>query len=313
MITQKTFDQLFANSHNIVIGVSGGLDSMVLMHSLAKLKTADKTWQVVYVDHQLNPDSRNWGDFVEREATKLGFEQQTIRVDVAGNNLEFAARSARYQALCSLGADTIVLAHHLNDRIETFFMKLMRGSGIKGLKGMTTTTACWLDPAIQVVRPLLNQTREQLESYALINGIEHITDPSNASNRFDRNWIRNVMWPLIQSRYAIADININKSIDLLSETFELTRELAQLDWRSAEITQNSLDLKIIKTWSQIRIKNLILHIFDHYNITSFSTGQIEHFSRELLTAGPDARNEIRVENLTLHKVGNKLMMSWENG
>ena len=187
-------------------------------------------------------------------------------------------------------------------------MKLMRGSGIKGLTGMTPSTACWLNPEIQVVRPLLNQTREQLESYALINGIEHITDPSNASNRFDRNWIRNVMWPLVQSRYHIADININKSIDLLCETYELTRELARQDWQSAEITPGVLDLKTIRTWSQIRIKNLILYMFDHYNVTSFSTGQIEHFSRELLTAGPDAKNEIRVENMILHKVGNRLLV-----
>jgi len=307
MITKKYFNSLFENSQKIVLGISGGLDSMVLLHMINDLKTNDgKEWLVVYVDHQLNLQSHSWGEFVQSKCNQMNIPCKVVQVTCEGKNLEFAARSARYKALCSLGADTVVLAHHMNDRIETFMMKLMRGAGIKGLKSMTDVTDCWFDRKVKLVRPLLNITRDQLQSYAMINHVQHIEDDSNQNNRYDRNWIRNVAWPLIQSRYHIADVNANRSINLLNEAWELTQDLARIDFDTVSLGNQVLDWTKLKNLSHLRLKNLILYIIDQHGVENFSTHHVEDFSLNLLRADSDSNTEMSLNGLVLKKIGHKV-------
>lgn len=302
---------LLINSKKCAIGVSGGIDSMALIHwiSLHKDKIPCE-FEVIHVDHQIHSHSGQWAKFVSDWCNKWGMPCRIVPVSLAGlnNNLEYAARQARYKAFCHANVDTLLLAHHANDQCENFLLKLFRGSGIKGLKSMSEITECWYDNTVNIIRPLLNTTRRQIEEYALQHNLAYIEDPSNGDNRYDRNYVRNRVWPIIEERFDIADINTVRSIQHLSEAWELTNILADNDFAKVQQQDGSLDWFKVKELGYLRIKNLILRILDLENVYSFSIGHIEQFSRGLLDANLDSRNELALKNFAIRKIGKRIVI-----
>lgn len=299
---------LLANSKNCLLGVSGGVDSMVLLNWLTQHKNDLPPFTVMHIDHNINQNSNSWANLVSSRCNELKVDCKIIKVDITGfgNNLEYAARRARYKAFCESGADTLILAHHANDQCESFLLKLFRGSGIRGLKAMSPITACWYDKNVSIVRPMLGITRTQIEYYAHANDIRYIDDPSNKDNGYDRNYIRNLVWPVIQDKFDIADINTIRSISHLSEAWELTSELARLDLTSVTNYDNTLDWHKTKDMGYLRIKNMILHILDQNNVYNFSVHHVEQFAKGIIVANLDSRNELRLKDLVMYKVGKKI-------
>jgi tRNA(Ile)-lysidine synthase len=314
LINLEWFESSIKDSKKCIIGVSGGIDSMVLLHWLAQNKNnLPDIFEVMHIDHGIHPQSAEWAIMVEHTCANLGLKctVQKVSIDVFGKNVEYAARQARYRAFCATGADSLVLAHHMNDQIETFFLKLFRGSGIRGLKSMPAVTTCWYDADVNVIRPLLNVSRSTIEAYAAMNDIKHCEDTSNADLKYDRNYIRHAVWPVIAERFDIADININKSIELLGEAWELTTALAENDLKNAEIESNMLDWTKIKDLSMVRIKNLILHILGINHVYGYSIGHIEQFAYGLQNATFDSKNELYVKGFKLRKHGKKIFIETE--
>ena len=318
LIDLNLLDELFAAvGSRITISVSGGADSMAMLHDIAHARDRwpNKHFTAVYVDHQLHEQSTTWGKHVESacRAWNMPFKAIVVDVHAYGRNLEYAARQARYQALVDRGCDAIVLGHHANDRIESFIMKLMRGSGIKGLKGMTYISDCWINQDIKLLRPMLHINRYAIDAYMQDNHIAYIQDPSNADTRFDRNWIRHVAWPMIQERYPIADININRSLDFLSEAFELTQDLAAIDYNTCANNDGSISWTKAKDLGLVRLKNLIMYVLNtRCNCTSFSTQQVDLFARSLLQASMNSETELRTKTVRLHKLGKRIVVSQLN-
>lgn len=307
---QKELARLLEPGTDILVGVSGGVDSMVLLDILHQnRRILRKDFRVLHVDHRISPHSREWAQFVQDYCDQRQIPCEIAVVDVAGfgNNLEHAARQARYDAFARSDPDMIVLAHHANDQLETFFLKLFRGSGLKGLRCMRKSSPSWIDPRIQLVRPLLDWTKERIADHAAEHGVPNIEDLSNKDTTFDRNWIRHELWPLISKRNEIADINVTRSIGLLDEAWELTQNLAQIDRGSCSTADGNLDWTRLRSLSVPRIKNLFLHILDDHNVTGFSTHHVEEFCRSLLNADMDSRNEMRVKGLTFRKIGKKVV------
>lgn len=315
LIDLNLMDSLFTQvGSRITISASGGADSMALLHDIAHARDRwpNKQFTAVYVNHQLHENSHAWSQHVESAcaAWNMPFKAITVDVHAYGRNLEYAARQARYQALVNRGCDAIVLGHHANDRIESFIMKLMRGSGIKGLKGMTYLSDCWLTSDVKLLRPMLQVTRYTIDAYMQDNHIAYIHDPSNADTRFDRNWIRHVAWPMIQERYPIADININRSLDFLNEAFELTQDLAAIDFANCSTSDGTLSWTKTRDLGLVRLKNLIMYVLHtRCNCNGFSTQQVDLFARSLIAASMNSETELRTKSARLHKVGKRIIIT----
>lgn len=310
----RELKDLLAPAENIIVGVSGGVDSMVLADILYRNRDyLNKDFKVLHVDHQIHPESATWAKFVADWCRERSVPYEAVQVDLTGfgNNIERAARQARYQAFAEQHADMIILGHHADDQCETFFLKLFRGSGLKGLRCMSKSAPSWIDPSVILLRPLLNWSKERIQNYAIDNDVPNIEDSSNTDTTFDRNWIRRELWPHVMERNAIADINLHRSIALINEGWELTQDLARIDLVNCQNPDGSLDWRRVVLLSKSRIKNLILHILDQNGITGFSTHHVEDFVKCLNIATLDSRNELRVKNFILRKVGKKIVFEQE--
>lgn len=200
-ISIKTINQFFEchklTQASIVVGVSGGMDSMVLLHLL---KHSAATIAVAHCNFGLR-GSESDGDeaFVANfcndhaiafHGTKFNTTQYA---NEHGISIEMAARDLRYawfeELRTNLGFEHIAIAHNLNDSIETFFLNLTRGSGIKGLTGINPING-------KIVRPLINASRDQIEEYAKNHGISWRTDATNLTDIYRRNFVRLNILPL---------------------------------------------------------------------------------------------------------------------
>jgi len=306
----KELKTLLKPANNIIVGVSGGIDSMVLLDILHRNRDFfQKDFKVLHVDHQINPESANWAKFVENYCHSNNITYSIVKVDITkfGNNIERAARQARYEAFANQNADTIILAHHGDDQCETFFLKLFRGSGLKGLRCMSKAGPSWIDPRVTLLRPLLTWNKDRINNYATDYNVPNIEDLSNQDVRYDRNWIRHELWPTVIKRNEIADINLHRSIALINEGWELTQDLAKIDLENCNNTDGSLDWSRVVRLSKSRVKNLILYILDKNNVTGFSTHHIEDFVKSLNSADLDSRNELNVKGFIIRKTGKKIV------
>lgn len=190
------------NGH-VYAAVSGGRDSMAMLHALRVLsKKTPFSITVLHVDHMLRPQSAYEAAFVRRVCEAWQVPCLVERVDVVkerckGESLEQAARRIRYaffERICGQDSGVVAVAHHQQDQAETVLMHLLRGTGLRGLQGMQPKRD-WL------IRPLLYNSRASIETYIRANRIPYCEDGSNADCRYTRNRIRHRLLPYLQSEF----------------------------------------------------------------------------------------------------------------
>lgn len=187
------------------VAFSGGRDSTVLLHALAHLGCR-RALTAIHVHHGLHPLADAQADHCRRFAAALGLGFELREVRLPGRpeqGVEGAARRLRYQALAQgAGAgDCVVTAHHATDQAETFLLAALKGSGPAGLAAMPTMRRLgggWLG------RPLLEVPGEMLAAYAHRHGLRWVEDPSNQDTRFDRNFVRRDVLPVLSRRFPVA-------------------------------------------------------------------------------------------------------------
>lgn len=208
----------FQPGDRIAVAVSGGSDSvglLLLLHTLARQWGLQLT--VLHFDHQLRPESGQEAEFVRHLAVSRGLPCQLGREDVAervrqkGQNLEEAARQARYSffaTICSeLGIGSVATGHTADDQAETVLLHLLRGSGPAGLAGIRPTSLLSIgrsgpmEPAIRLIRPLLWVRRAEMRQFLQEIGQEWIEDPSNAVPNRSRNRIRHELLPWLSREF----------------------------------------------------------------------------------------------------------------
>ncbi|MBE7074228.1 MAG: tRNA lysidine(34) synthetase TilS [Clostridiales bacterium] len=204
----------------IGVGCSGGSDSIALLHYLSGVQEKlDIEVVAIHIDHQIREDSYIDADLVKALARDLGIRYYKFRVDVPklakekGQGLEECARDARYGVFKSVLqkglVDKIALAHHAEDQAETILMHIFRGSGLAGAKGMEAKS----DKAF--IRPMLNVTKAEIYQYVEDNRLEYREDYTNKDTAYNRNFVRNVLFPDIVSRWpnaVQAIVNFGKSV-----------------------------------------------------------------------------------------------------
>lgn len=218
--------KLLSPGAKVIVGLSGGADSTALLAVLSELG---------YDCVALNCNFHLRGDEAERDslhaeltAKKLGaqfFRRDFDARDYAsakGISLEMACRDLRYgyfsEMLRSTGAEAVAVGHHRDDNVETFFLNLLRGSGIHGLRGM-------LPKRDTIIRPFLGVTRSEILGYLAERNLEYVEDSSNLENDFKRNKLRNIILPLIEREFPGATAKIADSVNLLRENEQLYNSL----------------------------------------------------------------------------------------
>jgi tRNA(Ile)-lysidine synthase len=185
----------------VAVGLSGGLDSVVLLHLLHGLAPRyGIRLSALHVNHGLSPNAGDWQRFCSAFCRSLGvpFRAAKVKVNRRQGGLEAAAREARRAAFMKCGADVIALAHHREDQAETVLFNLLRGAGLAGASGMPARGR--LGRKI-LVRPLLDVPRSAIRAYAAEQGLGWIEDESNADESLTRNFIRRRVGPLLASRF----------------------------------------------------------------------------------------------------------------
>lgn len=225
----------------IGVAVSGGLDSVVLLDTVCQSIKQDsqsnyEVW-VLHVHHGLQKQADQWLEFCEKLAKKyqIYFDFRLLHFsDRSSGNIEARARAGRYEALTELCAEhaieDLLLAHHQNDQAETILLQLLRGSGVAGLSGMLQERIhAEGGYSISLWRPLLGQSRADLEAYAKEHKLKWVEDPSNRSLVYRRNAIRKQIIPRLEKIQPEAVANLAKSAELLAQSQKLLDRLATLD------------------------------------------------------------------------------------
>jgi tRNA(Ile)-lysidine synthase len=184
---------LWAPGQRVAVAVSGGLDSCVLLQLLIDtLRWHGASLSVVTVDHGTRKDSASHADFVETLARAAQLPCERFSLHLGEGASEAACRDARYACLAAVNADVVALAHHRDDQAETVLINLMRGTGPRGLAGMSWKRG-------RYARPLLDVPRSEIDAWASARGLSWVEDPSNTDPRFLRNRVRHELLPLIES------------------------------------------------------------------------------------------------------------------
>lgn len=225
-------DGIVTEGTTIVVGVSGGPDSLCLLHALAKLSdTLDLTLVPVHVNHKLRPEADREADNVARICDKLGLECEMFEVDCSELaeamkvSTEEAGRIARYDIFDEVARAVeetdgipserinIAVAHNADDQSETVLFRLIRGTGLHGLSGMQPVRNS--EAGYMLIRPLLDIERSEIEEYIRVNKLHPNIDPSNASTDYTRNKIRNELIPYLEKNY---NPNIKQTLRRFAET-----------------------------------------------------------------------------------------------
>jgi tRNA(Ile)-lysidine synthase len=297
-IYQSFQDNLKQNNANleILLGLSGGLDSCVLLHLLANMQTQlDFKLKAIHVHHGISPYADDWLNFCKQKCKLLDIEFDAVKVKInkkGSLGIEGEARELRYEAIKKKQKDIVALGHHQNDQAETLMLQLLRGSGLKGLAGMPE-----FDKKRKFWRPMLNIKKELLEKYASENGIKYIKDESNEDINFDRNFIRKKVLPLIESRYPASIETISRSATNISEGHQINELLALDDSKNVMSDDGShLLIENLNKLPNLRAINLIRWWLSFNDLLMPSKKNVEELFRQVKLIKKDTSLNLKISN-----------------
>jgi len=294
-------------ANRIALALSGGLDSVVLLDTVCKSvqaantsKQSTEVW-VFHIHHGLQKEADQWLQFCEKLAKKyhVHFDFRLLHfADKSQGNIEARARVERYEALTDLcvehGIEDLLLAHHQNDQAETILLQLLRGSGVAGLSGMPLCRPNSKEGhSISLWRPLLQQTKSELEAYAKKYKLNWIEDPSNQNTRFRRNAIRKKIIPSLEKIQPEAVANLARSADLLAQSQVLLDRLAKQDGKGILL---NADLRLIPLLKLVQAdkpaaSNLMRYWLKLNHLSMPSQERLESWWKDLLAVKQDSSLE----------------------
>jgi tRNA(Ile)-lysidine synthase len=273
----------------IVLGLSGGIDSVVLLHVLVRrLRIAPSRISAIHVNHQISPHASRWAAFCRRCCRELGVKLRVAKVDVPrGNSTEAAARAARYAVFAGSGADVLLLAHNRDDQVETLLLQLLRGAGPRGLSAMPVLKPCTAAmPA--VLRPLLETPRAAIEAYAARHGLQWVEDESNQDRAYLRNFLRHDVLPLLESKLPGVRGTLARAARHQAECSELLDVLAADDLGAGNHA-GRLPLVLLKGLTPSRARNALRYFLRRNDVVMPEAERLDELLRQAMTARDDAR------------------------
>lgn len=314
--------ELIKKGDNIVIGVSGGPDSITLLFVLYKLKEKLKIQlTVAHVNHMLREEADSETEFVREFCEKIGVKCYIKKINILEEankqkiSTELAGRKARYdffeEVLQDVHANKIATAHNANDNAETLLMNLIRGSGSSGLKGIEKIREG------KFIRPIINCTRKEIEQYCKENNLNPKYDKTNKENIYTRNKIRNLLIPYIEKEF---NPNIIETLNRLSEIVEKEdayfHKIVENGFKNLNITgdnyEKSIKANIEKEHSH---KIIILDLKKFNELDDVIKSRLILYTINKILGTSQGIEKIHIEDiikLCNNNIGNKYLMPNKN-
>ncbi|WGE31809.1 tRNA lysidine(34) synthetase TilS [Actinobacillus genomosp. 2] len=307
------FNIYVPNQSHFLIGLSGGIDSVVLLHSVMHIsEKLGINIRAVHIHHGLSLNADSWAVFCEQFCKQLNipFILQKVSVD-SSEGIEAGARIARYQAISEIiqPNEVFVTAHHLDDQAETFLLALKRGSGIKGLSAMQAV-GFWQN--FTIFRPLLCVDKTQIKQYADQQKLTWIEDESNQDNHYDRNFLRNEVLPVLNQRWQHFNQMVARSAQHCAEQQALLEELLSQELnRYANFLQKRLNIADFPQFSLAKQQQLIRLWLDKCGVQMPSSAQLDQVINQMIFANADKNPQIKLANYWLRRYQNHLYLTGE--
>ena len=288
-----------------LIAHSGGTDSQLLLYLAARL-LPKSSLLVVYVNHHLQEEADHWAEFSSQQAEKNGLKHLVLDV-YPKDQSENAARDARYQAFDNLieQGDVMLFGHHADDQAETLLYRMLRGTGLSGLAGMPESRSLGKG---YLLRPLLKCTREQIESAAESLGLECVSDPSNESDAYDRNYLRNRVFPLLKARWPMLVERWRDNADLLQDTDKLLEIYLDAD---LELCSSSPEMFELDPWSEmpgLKQTAVLRHWVYRALGLRLNSKTLEKIISDVIHSQSDAEPEFVLGDVCLRRFQNRLYL-----
>ncbi|WP_286222420.1 tRNA lysidine(34) synthetase TilS [Marinobacter apostichopi] len=304
------------------VAVSGGLDSVLLLHVVAHSHAARVPVVAIHVNHQLQSNASDSEALCRALCDRLGVHFISRRVSVqtdkvsdeAGDvgGIEEAARRARYSVFEQVlePCDLLLMAHHADDQAETILFRLMRGSGVAGLAGMPRSRALG---AGQLVRPWLDLERAELERWARQASLDWVEDPSNTDQGYDRNYLRHGILPGLKARWPNLSRRLRHSAGACADSAFLNDRLAELQCAQVGDTDGRLSSPSLQALAAIEQVNLVRWWIRQQGFEPPAISDWQQVLQELLEAGPDREPELLGEGFSLRRFQGRIYLVPERG
>jgi tRNA(Ile)-lysidine synthase len=299
----------------LCVALSGGVDSAALLAALARARdarprAARPTLRAIHVDHHLHPASGEWSRHCRALARRWRVPLETVHARVprgAGRSLEADARDARYGLLrAALHENEVLLtAHHADDQLETVLLQLLRGAGVRGLAAMPQIAR--FGPGV-IARPLLSVSRAALVAWAREQGIEWIDDVTNADERFDRNFLRQRIVPMIRERWPAAADAVGRSARHAAEAQRLLDAVARADIERAA-DGAALSAQALRALDPDRRSNALRYWIARESIALPDSRRLREIAGPLLAARADANPVVAWGDAEVRRHGDRLTLA----
>ncbi|SVE19338.1 uncharacterized protein METZ01_LOCUS472192, partial [marine metagenome] len=196
----------------ICVSLSGGVDSIVLIHALNKILGKDFSIRAIHINHNLYEGSQSWADFCQKtcDQIQIQIDIHSVKVNTTeGFGIEAAARKARYHKLQKSiqEGEWLMTAHHQDDQLETILLRMARGTGVEGLQGIQKQFNFGRG---NILRPLLDVSKSELLGYARKKNLDWVEDTSNQETYFDRNFLRMKVIPTLKERWPAFSSSVSR-------------------------------------------------------------------------------------------------------
>ena len=284
-----------SDANEFWVAYSGGVDSHVLLHSLASLRKNHPELKItaIHINHSLSKNAASWNEHCRKICLplKIDFVSRTIDVKAAHKkkqSLEAVARKLRYLVFAETLPQHAVLltAHHADDQAETVLLQLLRGCGVKGLAGIAVKNTLGKG---YLVRPLLQFARADLVIYAKQHRLKWREDESNLNLKISRNYVRHKLLPLIAKHWLGAHKTLAQAAQNAIDANELLDTLAAMDYKKTTgSVANTLSVTKLLNLSASRQRNVIRFWLNKLNLPLPSSIKLEHLQKDILHCRSDA-------------------------
>lgn len=315
-VIENTLLKLEGAGRRIGIGLSGGMDSVVLLELLVQMRAVlDLQLSAIHVHHGLSPDADQWAAFCQSLCEVRSVPLKVVRVVVdrsLAGGVESVARAARYAAFDGIDADFLALGQHADDQAETVLHQILRGTGLKGMAGMGETRR--LREGLTLIRPLLGIPRVDIAAFASAHALKWIDDESNADTAYTRNFIRHTLTPKIAERFPGYRESLRRTGRHAAEADEMLSALAAIDlkWDGRNAYADALDALPLP-----RQVNALYHWLHWQRRLGAqqnaqpSQSQLREWAQQLFRPTPvDRTHQAGGHDLVIYRRKNLLLLEW---
>ena len=309
MLTKDLIIKSIDISKNIFIAYSGGSDSTALIHLLSSIKVDKNTkLKAIHINHNLSENSLLWERHCREKCYKLGIDLivESVEIKSDGGGLEAASRKVRYKIFERLldKDDQILLGHHSDDVAETLFMRLLRGTGPDGMEGPKLKRS--LGQGV-LVRPFLGVSKKEILDYLKKHNIDYIQDDSNLSNDFDRNYLRNEIFPMLEKKWNNFPNRVSNFSKIIKDRNDNYSYL--MHDKYDDLISNSINLKKLRELSDPLISDVLRYSIKKCNIAVPNSKIIEEIIKTFVYSSPGPKSKVEWSRSDKEEVSGQITYS----